>query len=114
MIWHEEVSYRDRRAGARSKFSTARSCVTPPSAALITDGEMPPAAASCEMLATKVLKSPPQRAAKVGAAMTTSALGDKRAKFDHDATFLAHHERYRPGSNTVDTETRSPIMRHSA
>src|ERR1700730_12390327 len=47
----------------RSKFSTPISCCTPPSAWLITPGEMPAAAASAEMFCTKVLKSPPHRAA---------------------------------------------------
>ena len=47
----------------RSKASTAGSCVTPPSAWLITACETPAAAASCDIAATKVLKSPPQRAA---------------------------------------------------
>src|SRR6476469_6066939 len=50
----------------RSKASTAPSCCTPPSACEITDCEMPAAAASAEMFCTKVLKSPPQRAARAG------------------------------------------------
>src|SRR5258705_2320333 len=50
----------------RSKASTAPSCCTPPSAWEITDCEMPAAAASAEMFCTKVLKSPPQRAASAG------------------------------------------------
>jgi len=47
----------------RSKASTAGSCVTPDSACEITACETPAAAASCDIAATKVLKSPPQRAA---------------------------------------------------
>src|SRR5882757_5848098 len=50
----------------RSKESTAISCCTPPSAEAITLCEMPAAAASAEMFCTKVLKSPPQRAASAG------------------------------------------------
>src|SRR5580704_6106542 len=42
------------------------SCDTPPSAWLTTPCEMPADTASAEMLETKVLKSPPQRAAKEG------------------------------------------------
>src|SRR5712671_3524522 len=50
----------------RSNASTAPSCCTPPSAWLMTDCEMPAAAASCDIAATKVLKLPPQRAAWEG------------------------------------------------
>src|SRR5438128_2163020 len=50
----------------RSKFNTAGSWVTPDSACEITVGEIPAACASCDIVATKVLKSPPQRAAKDG------------------------------------------------
>src|SRR5215210_335773 len=42
------------------------SWLTPPSAELVMPGEMPAAAASDDMLATNVWKSPPQRAAKDG------------------------------------------------
>ena len=50
----------------RSKASTPISCCTPPSACAIVACEMPALAASAEMFRTKVLKSPPQRAAKAG------------------------------------------------
>src|SRR5262249_603700 len=50
----------------RSKASTAGSCVTPPSAWLITSGETPAACASAEKFWMKALKLPPQRAAKEG------------------------------------------------
>src|SRR5690348_14179208 len=50
----------------RSKLSTAGSCCTPSSAALVTLGEMPAARASASMLAMKVWKSPPHRAANEG------------------------------------------------
>src|SRR5487761_1977782 len=46
------------------------SCVTPPSACPITPCEMPADAASAEMLWTKALKSPPQRAAWAEVAAT--------------------------------------------
>jgi hypothetical protein len=51
------------RVKPRSKLNTAISCVTPPSAELVALGEVPAALASADMLATKVLKLPPQRAA---------------------------------------------------
>src|SRR3954470_19401993 len=50
----------------RSKLNTAISWLTPPSAALVTPGEIPAADASADMLCTKQWKSPPQRAAKDG------------------------------------------------
>ena len=56
----------------RSKFSTAGSCVTPESACEITAGETPAACASADIAATKVLKSPPHRAARAGVAMTVA------------------------------------------
>src|SRR3954468_15108943 len=52
----------------RSKFKTAGSCVTPESACEITAGEIPAACASAHIAATKVWKSPPQRAASAGVA----------------------------------------------
>ena len=54
----------------------APSCCTPPSAAEITFCEMPAAAASCEIDATKALKSPPQRAAWDGVARVRAAKAD--------------------------------------
>ncbi len=48
------------------------SCVTPLNAASVTPGETPAACASADMLATNVLKSPPQRAAKDGVARVTA------------------------------------------
>src|SRR5882757_6850496 len=57
------------------------SCCTPPSACEITACEMPAEAASAEMFWTKVLKSPPQRAAKEGVARESVASSDaQRAK----------------------------------
>src|SRR3954451_4961172 len=50
----------------RSKLNTAMSWLTPPSAALVTPGEIPAAEASADMLCTKEWKSPPQRAAWEG------------------------------------------------
>src|ERR1700677_4751061 len=50
----------------RSKASTPESSCTPPSACAIVACEMPADAASADMLCTKMLKSPPQRAAKAG------------------------------------------------
>jgi len=44
------------------------SSLTPPNAWLITPCEIPAAEASADIAATKVLKSPPQRAAKEGVA----------------------------------------------
>src|SRR5713226_2273068 len=56
----------------RSKFSTARSCVTPDNACEITPCEIPAACASADIAATKVLKSPPQRAARQGVASVSA------------------------------------------
>ena len=48
----------------RSKFSTVMSCVTPANAWPITACETPGRGpASCDIAATKLLKSPPHRAA---------------------------------------------------
>src|SRR6266478_5537332 len=60
----------------RSKFKTAGSCVTPDSACEITAGEIPAACASCDIVATKVLKSPPQRAAWEGVVRENVAKAD--------------------------------------
>src|SRR5579872_4342394 len=52
----------------RSKASTAMSCCTPESASAMTPCETPAARASAETFWTKLLKSPPQRAANAGVA----------------------------------------------
>src|SRR3982074_79645 len=72
----------------RSKFSTAGSCCTPDSAELITFCEIPAACASAEMLETKVLKSPPQRAAKVGVARVSVHRRMERRRGSMEKRFL--------------------------
>src|ERR1700730_12309103 len=64
----------------RSKFSTAGSWVTPDSACEITPCEIPAACASADIAATKVLKSPPQRAAKEGVARATAQSRNTRRR----------------------------------
>ena len=64
------------------------SCCTPPSACEITFCEMPAAAASAEMLETKVLKSPPQRAASAGVAKARAASRVRKRSLDIGRCFL--------------------------
>src|SRR6185295_17357299 len=74
----------------RSKLSTPMSCCTPPSACEITPCETPALAASADMLATKLLKSPPQRAASAepvarqAATMTGRRYFNMHNPFDSD------------------------------
>src|ERR1700733_6311723 len=65
----------------RSKASTPKSCCTPPSACAIVACEIPADTASADTFCTKVLKSPPQRAAKAGAdAMKADRKMNKRSR----------------------------------
>src|SRR5712691_6264904 len=78
----------------RSKFSTAGSWVTPDNACEITPCEIPAACASADIAATKVLKSPPQRAAKQGVAKATAQSSNTRRRTCMgDNSFGAEHHR---------------------
>src|ERR1700754_1550553 len=72
----------------RSKASTAGSWVTPERDWEMTDCEMPLAAASREMLATKVLKSPPHWAARVGVERRRKGRRRKRRSGSMKVRFL--------------------------
>ena len=91
----------------RSKLSTAMSCVTPSSAALVTLGEIPAARASVSMLATKVWKSPPHRAANEGVEISSVARTDavERAR---RTLFMTNH--FLPGGKQAKAVAPSVLL----
>src|SRR5215210_5235659 len=82
------------------------SWLTPPSAELVMPGEMPAAAASADMLATNVGKSPPQRAAKEGVERTSVVRMDAEERTKR-TLFMTNH--FLPEGRPVKAVARSLI-----